>query len=96
MLEKKVDAVKDRAQCVLALKGRAQKNLFTLAGTHARSGNQLVCVKPRQTDVIDSKKNHLNSGIHGDTVSTHLAFSLNGLSLLVISLFAHRFGECDG
>lgn len=41
--------------------------------THAHRGNQLVCVKPRQTDVIEPK-NHLYSGIHGDTVSTHLYF----------------------
>lgn len=35
----------------------AQKNLFhTCRETHAHRGNQLVCVKSRQTDVIEPKK----------------------------------------
>lgn len=46
----------------------AEKSFSHLQGTHARKGNQLVCVKS-EADGCDRAENHLYSGIHGDTVS---------------------------
>lgn len=44
-----------------------RRKIFShLQETHAHRGNQLVCVKSRQTDVIVVMCDH------GDTVSTHL------------------------
>ncbi|XP_054893750.1 regulator of G-protein signaling 20 isoform X1 [Poeciliopsis prolifica] len=44
----------------------AEKSFSHLQGTHARRGNQLVCVKS-EADGCDRAENHLYSGIHGDT-----------------------------
>ncbi len=63
--------VTDRAHFVLAANSRAQKNLFTLAG-NACAEREPTGLCQVEADGCDRAKNHLYSGIHGDTVSTHL------------------------
>lgn len=57
------------------------RNFSRLQLAHAHKGERLVCVKSRQTDVIEDRKkinkNPLRPGIHGDKVS--IAFYVHSL-----------------